>query len=107
MFQNTSKLHDKIKKIYDKKTKQDDFKISDVVLCWDARNEEKGKHGKFYNLWKGTFKVVASRGQNAYLLEEMDGKSFLGGLVNGKLLKHYLFLSELMKIFSFSLYISV
>lgn len=45
VFQNTSKLPEKIKKIYDKKTKADDFKWGDFVLRWDARNEEKGKHG--------------------------------------------------------------
>ena len=91
VFHNTSKLHDKIEQIYDRKTKQDDFKIDDVVLHWDVRNEDKGKHKKFDNLWKVPFKVAASRGQNAYLLEEMDGKSCLGGPVNGRLLKHYLF----------------
>ena len=91
VFQNTSKLHDKIKQIYDRKTKQDDFKINDVVLGWDARNEDKGKHGKFDNLWKGPFKIVASHGKNAYLMEEMDGQSFLGGSFNGRFLKHYLF----------------
>ena len=105
VFQNTSKLHDKIKQIYDKKTKQDDFKIGDVVLRWDARNEDKGKHGKFDNLWKGPFNIVASRGQNEYLLEEMDGQSCLGELVDGRLLKHYLFLSEIVKKNSCSLYI--
>ena len=43
VFQNTSKLHERIKKIYVWKTKEDDFKIGDVVLRWDARNEHKGK----------------------------------------------------------------
>ena len=105
MFQNTSKLHDKIKHIYHRKTKQHDFKINDVVLCWDARNEDKSKHEKFDNLWKGPFKIATSYGQNAHLLEEMDGKSFLGGPVNGRLLKHYLFLSEIMKKNPSSLYI--
>ena len=62
MFQNTSKLHDKIKQIYDRKTKQDDFNIDDVVLRWDARNEDKVKHRKFDHLWKGPFNIAASRG---------------------------------------------
>ena len=59
VFQNTSKLHERIKRIYDKKTKEDDFKIGDVVLRWDARMEDKGKHGKFENLWKGPYQVLA------------------------------------------------
>ena len=55
------------------KNKQDDFKVADVVLCLDVKNEDKGQHRKFDNLWKGHFKVAPSHGQNAYLLEEMDG----------------------------------
>eukprot|EP00253_Pinus_taeda_P028217 PITA_28217 len=74
VFQNTSKLQEKIKKIYDIKAKADKFQLEEVVLKWDARNEEKGKHGKFENLWKGPFKIVAYRGQNAFLLKEMNGE---------------------------------
>lgn len=50
VFQNTSKLQEKIKKIYDRKTKEDNFNLGDVVLQRDARNEDKGKHGQFENL---------------------------------------------------------
>ena len=45
--QTASKLQEKIKKIYDRKTKVDNFQLEEVVLQWDARNEEKGKQGKF------------------------------------------------------------
>lgn len=62
VFQNTFKLHERIKKIYDRKAKVDKFQLEDVVLKWDARNEEKGKHGKFKNLWKVPFKIVAYQG---------------------------------------------
>eukprot|EP00253_Pinus_taeda_P032858 PITA_32858 len=62
VFKKTSKLQEKIKKIYDRKAKVDKFQVDDVVLKWDARNEEKGKHGKFENLWKGPFKIAAHRG---------------------------------------------
>ena len=89
VFQNTSKLQEKIKKIYDRKTKEDNFNLGDVVLRWDARNEDKGKHGKFENLWKGAYKIFAFRGRNAFLLEEMDGRDYSGGATNGRLLKHY------------------
>eukprot|EP00253_Pinus_taeda_P030599 PITA_30599 len=91
VFKNTSKFQEKIKKIYDKKAKVDKFQLDDVVLKWDARNEEKGKHGKFKNLWKGPFKVVAYRGQNAFLLKEMNGEDCPIGLINGRLLKRYHF----------------
>ena len=102
VFHNTSKLHERIKRIYDQKTKEDDFKIGDVVLRWDARNEDKGKHGKFENLWKGLCHISAFLGKNAFLLDEMNGEPCLGRPVNGRLFKHYLFL-----IVSISLYIIV
>eukprot|EP00253_Pinus_taeda_P013582 PITA_13582 len=91
VFKNTSKLREKIKKIYDKKAKVEKFQVDDVVLKWDARNEEKGKNGKFENLWKGPFKIAAYRGQNVFLLKEMNGEDFPGGPINGRLLKRYHF----------------
>eukprot|EP00253_Pinus_taeda_P025418 PITA_25418 len=91
VFKNTSKLQEKIKKIYDRKAKVDKFQVDDVVLKWDARNEEKGKHDKFENLWKGPFKIAAYRGQNAFLMKEISGEDCPGGLINGRLLKQYHF----------------
>ena len=90
-FQNTFKLQERIKKIYDIKAKTDKFQLDDVVLKWDARNEEKGKHDKFENLCKGPFKIATYRGQNAFLLKEMNGEDCPGGPVNGRLLKQYHF----------------
>jgi len=58
VFQNTFKLQERIKRIYDRKEKADRFEIGDIVLKWDARNEEKGKHGKFENLWKGPTRAL-------------------------------------------------
>ena len=89
VLHNTLKLQERIKKIYDRKEKSDDFKIDDVVLKWDARNEDKGKHDKFDNLWKGPYKIVAYRGQNAFLLKEMNGDDYPGGSINGLLLRRY------------------
>ena len=89
VFKNTSKLQEKIKKIYDIKAKADKFKLDDVVLKWDARNEEKGKHGKFENLWKGPFKIATYRDQNAFLHKEINGEDCPGGPINGRLLKQY------------------
>ena len=60
--QNAIQLQEKIKKIYDRKTKAEKFQLDDIVLKWDARNEEKGKHGKFDNLWKGPYRISAYRG---------------------------------------------
>ena len=89
VFKNTSKLQEKIKKIYDRKAKADRFQLDDVVLKWDVRNEEKGKHDKFENLWKGPFKIAAYRGQNAFLPKEVNREDCLGGPINGQLLKRY------------------
>jgi len=89
VLHNTLKLQERIKKIYDRKAKPDDFQIDDVVLRWDARNEDKRKHGKFDNLWKGAYKIAAYHGQNAFLLKEMNGDDYPGGSVNGRLLKRY------------------
>ena len=37
---------------FDKKSQKRDV----LVLRWDARKDEKGKHGNFDNLWIGPFK---------------------------------------------------
>eukprot|EP00253_Pinus_taeda_P002732 PITA_02732 len=91
VFQNTSKLQECIKNIYDRKAKVDTFQLDEVVLRWDARHEDKGKHGKFENLWKGPYKIAAYRNQDAFLLKEMNGDEYPGGPINGRLLKRYYF----------------
>jgi hypothetical protein len=82
-------IQESIKKIYDRRVKDDDFKLGYMVLKWDSRNEEKRKHGKFDNLWKGPFIIQAYRGNNAFLIKDMDGVDLLGGPINGRMLKHY------------------
>ena len=67
-FDRTQKFHDKMKDIFDKRTKHEDFQVGDVVLQWDAPHEEKGKHGKFDHLWRGPYKIAAFIGKNAYIL---------------------------------------
>lgn len=90
VFQNTSKLQEIIKKIYEHKTTEDNFNLGDTIRHLDARNEEKGKHGKFENMWKGPYIISTFRGKKTYLLEEMNGQDYLGGKINGRLLRHYL-----------------
>ena len=50
-------FQDKVKKVFDRKTMPDDFQQADLVLKWDARHEDKGKHGKFDHLWKGPYEI--------------------------------------------------
>eukprot|EP00253_Pinus_taeda_P033532 PITA_33532 len=91
VFQNTCKLQECIKNIYDRKAKADTFQLDEVVLRWDARHEDNGKHGKFENLRKGPYKIAAYHGQNTFLLKEMNGDESPGGPINGWLLKRYYF----------------
>jgi hypothetical protein len=48
-------FQDKMKKIFDKGAKPNDFQQGCWVLKWDARYEDKGKNGKFNHLWKGLY----------------------------------------------------
>jgi hypothetical protein len=42
---NRSQLHqERIKKTFDKHSKKEDFQMGDLVLKWDTKNEDKGKH---------------------------------------------------------------
>ena len=77
--------------MFDKRKKASDFKIGDKVLKWDSRREDKGKHGKFDNLWKGPYLIQAAIGNNAFFLQEMDEAEYFGGPVNGTMLKHYFY----------------
>ena len=63
-------------------------------MKWDSRKEEKGKHGKFQNLWKGPYIIHAYRGNNAFLIKDMDGADLPDGPVNGRMLKHYFSLDQ-------------
>ena len=82
-------VRERIKKAVDKRTKVEDFYLGDKVLKWDSRRLDKGKHGKFYFLWKGLYIIYDFRGNNSFFLRELDGIEVEGGQVNGQMLKHY------------------
>ena len=90
VFNKTQVVQERIKNIFDKRTKEDDFELGDLVLRWDARNEDKGNHVKFDSLWKGPYMIQAFRGNNTFFLNNVDGTYFPGGPINGRMLKHYL-----------------
>ena len=77
--------------MFDKRTKASDFKIGDKVLKWDSRREDKGKHGKFDNLWQSSYLIQSAIGNNALFLQELDGFEFFGGSVNDRMLKNYFY----------------
>jgi len=79
-----------MKKFLEKHSKPEDFRLGDLVLRLDARNEDRGKHKKFDNLWTGPFRISAHHGNSAYFLEELNGECIGWGPINGRLLKHYL-----------------
>lgn len=83
-----SDYQQKMKLLFDKKAKDKPQQPRDLVLRWDVRQEDKGKHGKFDPLWFGPFRIVEGRGKNTFLLEKLDGE-LLELQVNGKFLKFY------------------
>ena len=88
-IENTTEMHRKrMKESFDKKVKKDVFAVGDLVLRWDARKDEKGKHGKLDNLWIGPFTVIKIMGNNTFVLQNLNGEE-IAGLVNGRFLKHF------------------
>jgi len=89
VYNRAQKVQENIKKLFDKRTKACDFKIGEKLLKWDSRREDKGKHGKFDNLWQGPYIIQSAIGPNAFFLQDMDGSDLFGGPINGRMLKHY------------------
>jgi hypothetical protein len=83
------KYQDNMKFLFDKKAKDRDFLSGDLVLKWDARKEDVGKHGKFDHLWFGPFRIAAFEGKNSFSLENLDGE-ILDAPINGRYLKHFM-----------------
>jgi len=82
-------LQEKLKKMFDKRAKEEDFYIGDKVLRWESRREEKGKHANFDFLWKGPFVISAIQGNNTYFIKSIESNTAEEGPVNGRMLKHY------------------
>jgi len=79
-----------MKQNFDRKAKENDFNINDSLLKWDARFEDKGKHGKFDSLWKGPYKITTFVGNNSFFLKDSYDIPLGEGPVNGRFVKHYL-----------------
>ena len=77
-----------MKSIFYRKAKEVLFQARDLVLRWDTRREEKGKHGKFDPLWYGPYRIFEARSNNTFILEDLDGES-VQWPVNGQYLKQY------------------
>ena len=86
--QRLTEYQEKMKNIFDRHAKDRKFQIGDLVLRWDVRRAEKGKHGKFEPLWFGPFKIVEQGGNNTFILENLQG-DVLDAPVNDQFLKPY------------------
>ena len=91
VYKRTQAVQDNIKKTFDRRTKANNFQVGDTVLKWDSRREDRGKHGKFENLWKGPYIIYSIRGHNALFLQGLNGEELVGGPINGRMLKHYFY----------------
>eukprot|EP00253_Pinus_taeda_P019901 PITA_19901 len=89
VFNKAQILQEKLKKMFDKKTKAEDFWVGSKVLRWDSQREDKGKHAKFDFLWKGPYIISTVQGNNTYFLKSLDGSTAEEGPINGWMLKHY------------------
>ena len=58
-----------------------------TILRWDARKDEKGKHGKFDNLLLEPFKIIKILGNNTFVLQNLEGEEITDP-VNCHFLKH-------------------
>jgi hypothetical protein len=80
------KNQEKVKKTFDKSSRQRVFQEGDTVLLWDKRREKPGNHGKFDSLWTGPYIIQGTAGKNSFFLSRLDGEK-LALPVNGQLLK--------------------
>jgi RNAse (barnase) inhibitor barstar len=62
------KYQNNMKSLFDKNAKYREFLPVELVLKWDARKENVGKHDKFDHICFGPFKITTSEGKNSFLL---------------------------------------
>ena len=89
LLEKVQKYQSKVKFVFDKRENQQLFQENDLVLCWDARREDHGNHGKFENLWFGPFKIVEVLENNTFLLKHLDDDQLTRGPINGHFLKWF------------------
>jgi len=78
-----------MKVLFDRRARERDFKEGDLVLRCDARRKEKGKHGKFDNLWFGPLGIAEVNGNNTFVMQNLAGQ-YSTYPINGRFLKHYI-----------------
>jgi hypothetical protein len=64
-----------MKNLYDKRAVDIKFEPKDLVLLWNARQEDKGKHGKFDPIWLGPYLIQEHWGEDSYFLKDLLGNT--------------------------------
>ena len=82
------KLQLQVKTLYDKRTVNKKFENGDLVLMWNSRIEDKGKHGKFDPIWLGRYLIENAWGKDSYIIKDMFD-NILELPVHGQFLKRY------------------
>ena len=65
-----------MKQMFNRKAREINFNKGDLVLRWDTSREDKGKHAKFDNLWFGPFSIIEVKGNNTFILQNLEGQYF-------------------------------
>lgn len=83
------KFREKLKKLFDKKVTPRAFNVGDLMLLWDRRHVDKGRHGKFDTLWMDRYSIDIRIGEHTFFLKDLDGE-LLEYPIKGRNLKHLL-----------------
>ena len=78
-----------MKSMFERRARKRDFKEGDIVLRWDSIREGKGKHGKLNNLWFVPLAIVEVKGNNTFVLQNIEG-IYSTYTINGIFLKNYI-----------------
>jgi hypothetical protein len=89
VYNNSQYFQEIMRNTFDRRTKEVKFQLQGLVLKWDARIEDKGKHGKFDHSWKGPYQIAKYHGKNAFILKEGNSYFLKRDPINGRFLKHY------------------
>ena len=82
------KLQFQIKTLYDRRKITKKFQNGDLVLMWNAKIEDKGKHGKFDPIWLGPYLIESTWGDDSYIIKDLS-EHILELQVHGQFLKRY------------------
>lgn len=75
-----------VKKLYEKVSFPIKFEVGNMVLMWNAKSKDKGKHGKFDALWLGTYLANNTHSEDSYFLQNLTGE-IIELQVHGQFLK--------------------